>query len=102
MLIQPGSSQPRPVRGAVVLLEYCISMWMTVKYKWMGVIAQQLYVPNRIVGGWYKYQRYQKLPSKSTQYHDLAAMALYSSNLACRIHGFMNLTPYSQPPVGVK
>ncbi|GFX07702.1 hypothetical protein TNCV_4159711 [Trichonephila clavipes] len=29
-------------------------------------------------------------------------MPLYSSNLACRIYGFMSLTPYSQPQVGVK
>ncbi|GFT59265.1 hypothetical protein TNCV_3892081 [Trichonephila clavipes] len=27
---------------------------------------------------------------------------LYSSNLACRIHGFMSQMPYSQPPVGIK
>ncbi|GFW57033.1 hypothetical protein TNCV_3473161 [Trichonephila clavipes] len=25
-----------------------------------------------------------------------------SSNLVCRIHGFMNLTPSSQPPIGLK
>ncbi|GFS63537.1 hypothetical protein TNCV_4610961 [Trichonephila clavipes] len=29
-------------------------------------------------------------------------MLLYSSNLAYRIHGFMSMTPYSQPYVGVK
>ncbi|GBN11029.1 hypothetical protein AVEN_17607-1 [Araneus ventricosus] len=51
MLIQSGSSQPGPVRGAVVLLEYSISMWMTVQHKWMEVIAQQLYIPNHIEGG---------------------------------------------------
>ncbi|GBN70799.1 hypothetical protein AVEN_172430-1 [Araneus ventricosus] len=75
---------------------------MTVEHKWMEVIAQQLYVPNDIGGGWYKYQRSQKLPRENTPDHDLATMALYSSNLACRIHSFMSLTPYSQPPVDVK
>ncbi|GFY22886.1 transposable element Tcb1 transposase [Trichonephila clavipes] len=29
-------------------------------------------------------------------------MPLYVSNLECRIHDFMSLTPYFQPPVGVK
>ncbi|GFV47770.1 transposable element Tcb2 transposase [Trichonephila clavipes] len=29
-------------------------------------------------------------------------MLLYISNLACRTHGSINLTPYSQPPIGVK
>ncbi|GFY05663.1 hypothetical protein TNCV_4403301 [Trichonephila clavipes] len=29
-------------------------------------------------------------------------MPLYSPNLACRIHGVMSLTPYSQPPVGIE
>ncbi|GBN50179.1 hypothetical protein AVEN_1959-1 [Araneus ventricosus] len=48
VVIQPGSNQPGPVRGAVVLLEYSSSMWMTVQHQWMEVIAQQLYVPNRI------------------------------------------------------
>ncbi|GBO10197.1 hypothetical protein AVEN_243356-1 [Araneus ventricosus] len=65
MFIQPG-----PVRVAVVLLECCISMWMTVQQKWMEVIAQQLYEPNRIEGGWYKYQRSQKLPRENTPNHD--------------------------------
>ncbi|GFX81427.1 hypothetical protein TNCV_142771 [Trichonephila clavipes] len=28
-------------------------------------------------------------------------MPLYSSHIACKIHGFISLTPYSEPPDGV-
>lgn len=48
MLIQPVSNQLRPVKVAVVLLEYLISIRMAVQHKRTVVFAQKLYIPNRI------------------------------------------------------
>lgn len=86
MLIKPGSNHSKPVRRAVVGLEYSISMWMAGRHIWMEAIAQQLYVPNCIMGGWYKHQRSQNLSKESTPDHDWTSMLLYSCNLAA---GFM-------------
>ncbi|GFU24484.1 uncharacterized protein TNCV_2264441 [Trichonephila clavipes] len=67
----------------------------------MEVTPQHFYVPNCIERGWYTNQRSQTVPRENTPDHDGATMPLYSSNLACRIHGTIILTPYSQPPIGV-
>lgn len=45
MLIPPSSSQPGPMKGAFVFLEFLVFMWITGRHKWMEVVAQQLYVP---------------------------------------------------------
>ncbi|GFW45727.1 thioredoxin-related transmembrane protein 1 [Trichonephila clavipes] len=64
--IQPASSQLGFVRGTLVLLENSITVGITEQHKQMGVITQQLYLPNCIEGGWYMHQRSQTVPQKNT------------------------------------
>ncbi|GFV52273.1 hypothetical protein TNCV_3197731 [Trichonephila clavipes] len=68
----------------------------------MEVIFQQPYIPICIEGGWYTHQRSQTVARKNTPDYDLSTMSLYTLNLDCRIHGFMRMTLYPQPHVGVK
>lgn len=41
------------------------------------------------------------LPRENTLNHGRSDMALFSCNQACGIHGYISLTPYSQPIVGI-
>lgn len=43
---------------------------MTKRHKWIILIVQQLYVPNCIQGGCYKYKTFQKLLRESLTHHD--------------------------------
>ncbi|GFT64534.1 hypothetical protein TNCV_649331 [Trichonephila clavipes] len=69
------------------------------QHKRMEVKPQQLYVPNCNEISCYTHQT---VPRKNTRNHNGDTMPFYSSNLACKIHGFMSLTPYFQPPSCVK
>lgn len=45
-------------------------MSMTKRHKWIILIVQQLYLPNCIQGGCYKYKTFQKLLRESLSHHD--------------------------------
>lgn len=92
-LIQPGNSQPGPVRGVVVLLKYSTFVWMTVQHKWRWSPRNFTYrISLKEVGKTTKnLKNYQEKAHQT-----MTEPALFTANLICRIHGFMSLTPYSQ------
>lgn len=83
-------------------LSCCNTPFPSGKHKSKGRNAQYLYAPNCNEEGWSNYQIFLKLPRESTPVLDWTVMIFYICNLACRIHDFMMLEPYSQPLIGRK
>ncbi|GFT75463.1 hypothetical protein TNCV_4832781 [Trichonephila clavipes] len=97
-----SNSYPGVMRGTGVMLEISITVWITQQHKRMEVITQKIYVPATAL------KELRTRTKEPKQCHEKKTQTMTEPPCPCTVLTWharsmvQELTPYSQPPVGIK